>query len=60
MDEPGTCVDEEKYEGKELGGLTKGERSTHKVKLTPGRYMMFCNELGHFGAGKWRVPTVTP
>jgi hypothetical protein len=24
------------------------------------RYMMFCNEPGHFGAGKRRVPTVAP
>jgi uncharacterized cupredoxin-like copper-binding protein len=63
MDESGARVDEEKFEGqglKELGDLTQGETATHKVKLTAGRYMMFCNEPGHFGAGMWHELTVVP
>jgi uncharacterized cupredoxin-like copper-binding protein len=61
VDDSGTRIDEEKFQGlKELGDLTKGETSTHKVKLTPGRYVMFCNEPGHFSAGMWRELIVTP
>src|SRR5205809_295320 len=38
VDDSGTRIDEEKFQGlKELSDLTKGETSTHKVKLTPGR-----------------------
>jgi uncharacterized cupredoxin-like copper-binding protein len=61
LDDSQTRIDEEKFEGlRELGDLTKGETSTHKVNLTPGRYIMFCNEPGHFNAGMWHVLTVTP
>jgi uncharacterized cupredoxin-like copper-binding protein len=61
LDESGTRVDEDKFPGlKELGDLSEGETKTHKVKLTPGRYVMFCNEVGHFSAGMWHVLTVTP
>jgi len=61
VDESGTRIDEDKLDGiKELGDLTKGETSTHHVTLTPGRYIMFCNEPGHFSAGMWHELTVTP
>jgi len=61
VDESGTRLDEEKLQGiNELGDLTKGETSTHHVTLTPGRYVMFCNEPGHFAAGMWHELTVTP
>jgi hypothetical protein len=45
VDDPGTRIDEEIIGGiKELGDLTKGETSKRKVTLTPGRYVMFCND----------------
>jgi uncharacterized cupredoxin-like copper-binding protein len=61
VDDSGTRIDEEKLKGiKELGDLTKGETSKHKVTLTPGRYVMFCNEPGHYAAGMWHELIVTP
>lgn len=61
VDDSGSRIDESKLVGiNELGDLTKGETSTHKVDLTPGRYVMFCNEPGHFAAGMWHELIVTP
>ena len=61
VDDSGTRIDESKLQGiNELGDLTKGETSTHQVTLKPGRYVMFCNEPGHFGAGMWHELIVTP
>ena len=61
LDDSGTRVDEEKLDGvKELGDLKIGETSKHMVALIPGRYLMFCNEPGHFGAGMYHELIVTP
>src|SRR5579885_2121138 len=61
VDDSGTRLDEDKLPGiHELGDLTKGETSKHKLVLTPGRYVMFCNEPGHYAAGMWHELIVTP
>jgi uncharacterized cupredoxin-like copper-binding protein len=30
------------------------------LNMTVGRYLLFCNEVGHFKAGMWTSVTVTP
>jgi uncharacterized cupredoxin-like copper-binding protein len=35
----------------EIGETAAGAAGTLKVKLTPGKYIMVCNEPGHFKAG---------
>ena len=44
----------------EFGDLSPGESHTWTADLKPGRYIMFCNEVGHFGAGMHTILTVTP
>lgn len=50
----GLTVDEEALQPSEVGELppgAPGSKRTLKVKLTPGRYVFFCNMAGHFMAG---------
>jgi len=42
----------------ELGDLEPGENGTLTVDLTPGKYLLFCNEEGHFAAGMYAYLTV--
>jgi uncharacterized cupredoxin-like copper-binding protein len=42
----------------ELGDLEPGESGTLTVDLTPGKYLLFCNEEGHFAAGMYAYLTV--
>jgi uncharacterized cupredoxin-like copper-binding protein len=58
-DEP--RVDEAKLEGiAELGDLSPGKSGEMKTTLKPGRYVMFCNQPGHFQAGMFAILTVIP
>ena len=44
----------------ELGDLTPGKAGEMRMILKPGRYVLFCNQPGHFGAGMFAVLVVTP
>ena len=54
-------VDEDKLAGvKELSSdLDPGKAGKLTMDLTPGRYVVFCNQPGHFDAGMHLVFTVT-
>jgi uncharacterized cupredoxin-like copper-binding protein len=54
-------VDESKLKGiKELSSdLDPGKTGTLAMNVTPGRYVVFCNQPGHFAAGMHLVLTVT-
>jgi uncharacterized cupredoxin-like copper-binding protein len=50
----GLTIDEEQLEKQEVGELEPGEPGavrTLRLKLTPGRYIFFCNMAGHFLGG---------
>jgi uncharacterized cupredoxin-like copper-binding protein len=50
----GITVDEDAIESRKAGALEPGETGavrTLDVKLTPGRYVMFCNMSGHLLGG---------
>jgi|RhiMetStandDraft_4_1073278.scaffolds.fasta_scaffold332426_1 uncharacterized cupredoxin-like copper-binding protein len=52
-------VDEGKLKGlREVGDLSPGQSRSKTFKLAPGRYVLFCNEMGHFNAGMYKVLTV--
>src|SRR5262245_17501585 len=54
MDESGARVDEDKLKGlKELGDVHPGKTRSTTLRLKPGKYMLFCNEAGHFKAGMY-------
>jgi uncharacterized cupredoxin-like copper-binding protein len=60
MKENGAKVDEDKLKGiRELGDLTPGTSGQLKMTLKPGRYVLFCNQPGHFTAGMVASLTVT-
>ena len=42
----------------EVGDLSPGKSKAKTFKLTPGRYVLFCNEMGHFTAGMFKILTV--
>jgi uncharacterized cupredoxin-like copper-binding protein len=54
-------VDEDKLKGaKELSSdLNPGNEGTLTMDLKPGRYVVFCNQPGHFDGGMHLVFTVT-
>jgi uncharacterized cupredoxin-like copper-binding protein len=54
-------VDEAKLKGiVELGDLSPGKVGEMRAVLKPGRYVMFCNQPGHFKAGMFAILAVTP
>ena len=60
MEADGTRANEKKLKGlKELGDLKQGQSHTVTVSLRPGRYVLLCNEPGHFKAGMFTTLTVT-
>lgn len=53
-------LDEEKLDGlKEVVELEPGAAKSKVVNLTPGTYLVFCNQVGHFAAGMHKVLKVT-
>ncbi len=56
-------VDEAKLEAAgqdagEIADVSPGATKSGKFKLTPGRYVMFCNVPGHYAAGMYGTITV--
>jgi len=61
MTQAGARLDESKLpDVEELGDLEPGEGGTLTVDLAPGKYLLFCNEEGHFAAGMYAYLTVEP
>jgi uncharacterized cupredoxin-like copper-binding protein len=61
MDASGTRVDEDKLKGlKELGDVHPGKSRDTTLTLKAGKYLLFCNEQGHFGAGMYIAFMVEP
>ena len=61
MDPDGARVDEDKLKGlKELGDVHPGKSRSTTVPLQAGKYILFCNEAGHFKAGMATTFTVAP
>ena len=61
MDPDGARVDEDKLKGlKELGDVHPGKTRNTTVTLKAGKYVLFCNEAGHFKAGMYTTFTVAP
>ena len=61
MTQAGARVDESKLPDlKELGDLEPGKSGKLTLDLTPGKYLLFCNEEGHFAAGMHAYLTVGP
>lgn len=57
----GARIDEGKLQGfQEFGDINEGVTKTWEIELTPGKYILFCNEEGHFKAGMYATLTVTP
>jgi uncharacterized cupredoxin-like copper-binding protein len=60
MDANRVWVDEEKLQGlKVLGEVHPGKSRDTTLTLKPGKYLLFCNETGHFRAGMYTYFTVT-
>ena len=61
MEADGARVDEDKLKGlKELGDVHPGKTRSTTVPLVAGKYVLFCNEAGHFKAGMTATFTVAP
>lgn len=61
MDKDGVRVEEDELKGlKELGDIHPGKSRTTTVTLKAGKYLLFCNEAGHFKAGMYASFTVAP
>jgi uncharacterized cupredoxin-like copper-binding protein len=61
MDGDGVRVDEDKLKGmKELGDVHPGKSRSNTLTLKAGKYLLFCNEAGHFKAGMYTTLTVAP
>ena len=61
MDAAGRRVEEEKFKGIEkLGDLHPHKKRSTTIKLTAGKYILFCNEPGHFKEGMVTPFTVAP
>ena len=43
----------------EVSDLNPGTSGTLTVALQPGKYLLICNEAGHFAAGMWTTFEVT-
>ncbi len=54
-------IDEEKLTSSgEQGDIEPGKTVDLKLKLTPGRYLLFCNLPSHYDAGMHTELTITP
>ena len=51
----GLTVDEEEIHLSALEGQERGKTDDLRVRLTPGRYVLFCNMAGHYLAGMRRT-----
>jgi uncharacterized cupredoxin-like copper-binding protein len=61
MDAAGRRVDEGKFKSLEkLADLHPHEKRSTTIKLTAGKYILFCNEPGHFKEGMVTPLTVAP
>jgi uncharacterized cupredoxin-like copper-binding protein len=61
LDASGARVDEDKLKGlKELGDVHPRKLRNTVVTLKAGKYLLFCNEAGHFKAGMFTTFTVAP
>jgi uncharacterized cupredoxin-like copper-binding protein len=61
MEADGARVDEDKLKGlKELGDVHPGKTRVTNLQLKAGKYVLFCNEAGHFKAGMTSMFTVAP
>ena len=61
LEADGARVDEDKLKGlKELGDIHPGKTRSTTVQLTAGKYVLFCNEAGHFKAGMTATFVVAP
>lgn len=61
MQEGDIKVDEGKLTGfHEFGDIEPGDTKTWTADLDAGKYLLFCNEEGHFKAGMYATLTVTP
>ena len=61
LEADGARVDEDKLKGlKELGDIHPGKTRSTTVPLAAGKYVLFCNEAGHFKAGMATTFTVAP
>jgi uncharacterized cupredoxin-like copper-binding protein len=61
MEDGGAKVDEAKLNGiQEMGDLDPGKSGDMRLTLKPGRYVLFCNQPGHFRAGMVAVLRVAP
>jgi len=61
VDESGARIDEDKLKNlKELGDVHPGKSRSTTLTLKAGKYMLFCNEAGHFKAGMYAAFTVAP
>lgn len=57
----GAKVDEGKLQGfEEFGDVEAGDTKTWDTEMAAGKYILFCNEEGHFKAGMYATLTVTP
>ena len=61
LEADGARIDEDKLKGlKELGDVHPGKTRSTTVPLKAGKYILFCNEAGHFKAGMAATFTVAP
>ena len=61
MDPDGVRVDEDKLNDlKELGDVHPGKSRSTTLSLKAGKYLLFCNEAGHFKAGMYMTFAVAP
>ena len=61
MDASGARVDEDQLKDlKELGDVHPGKARSTTLTLKAGKYILFCNEAGHFKAGMYAAFTVAP
>lgn len=52
-------LDEEALEIGEIADVEAGETGSGKFRLTPGKYVMFCNLPGHYAQGMYGSLTVS-
>jgi uncharacterized cupredoxin-like copper-binding protein len=61
LEDNGSKVDEKKLKGvKELGDLEPGTSGQLNMLMKHGRYVLFCNQPGHFKAGMVAILNVAP